>query len=127
MRKVFDYKELNLPEKQQGFLRLFLAGLSSLDIVDRVVLFGSCAKGNIHKNSDIDLFVVTKREPTMNEEIYIMAECPPDYQSDYYIEADIIIKPIDVYEKHKDQIGMIQKYVEQEGADLTGLLSECAG
>lgn len=122
MQKVAHFSDLNLTEKQQGFLRIFLTNLSSANVVERVVLFGSCAKGNFHENSDVDLFVITKREPTIDEEIYIMAECPPDYENRYYLQSDIIIKPSELYETYKNESGMVQKYVEMEGVDLTGLL-----
>jgi predicted nucleotidyltransferase len=127
MQKVNHYQELNLPEKQQGFLRMFLANISTMNIIEKIILFGSCARGMIHKDSDIDIFIITKREPTLSEEIFIMAECPPDYESSYYLPADIIIKPIDIFEKYKYEMGMVQKYVEMEGVDLTGLLQKRAG
>ena len=125
MRQATDYYDLKLPEKQQGFLKAFLTKLSVLPNVDRVILFGSCAKGTIHTRSDVDLFIITKEKPTIDEELYIMAECPPDYESEYYLKSDIIIKPHDQYEKYKDEMGMVQKYVELEGVDLTGLLQKC--
>lgn len=122
MRTISDFNDLKLPEKQRGFLQIFLTKLSTADVVERVVLFGSCAKGNSHENSDVDLFIITKREPTIDEEIYIMAECPPDYENSYYIQSDIIIKPSKLYDEYKNEPGMVQKYVELEGVDLTGLL-----
>jgi len=106
-------------------LRVFLTNLSSFSNIDRVILFGSCAKGTIHEGSDIDLFVVTREKTTIDEEIYIMVDCPPDYESEYYLQSDIIIKPQDQYEKYKYETGMVQKYVELEGVDLTGLLQKC--
>ena len=119
-----NYNDLKLPEKQKGFLRSFLTKLSVLQNVDRVILFGSCAKGTNHERSDIDLFVITKEAPTIDDEIYIMAECPPNYESEYYLQADIIIKHKDQYEKYKDKPGMVQKYIELDGVDLTGLLQK---
>jgi len=124
MRQAEDISDLNLSEKQQGFLRAFLTNLSALPNVDRVILFGSCARGTTHANSDVDLFVLTKDEPTIDDEVYIMAECPPDYESEYYLQSDIIINPQHQYEKHINETGMVQKYAEMEGVDLTGLLQK---
>ena len=93
MRKATDFHELILPKKHMGFLRVFLSNLSALNNIDKVILFGSCANGRFHPNSDIDLFVITKREPTIEEEVYIMADCPPDYENEYYLPSDIIINP----------------------------------
>ena len=53
-----------------------------------------------------------------------MAECPPNYESEYYLQSDIIIKPQEQYEKYKDETGMVQKYVELDGIDLTELLQK---
>ena len=127
MRSANDLSELNLPVKQNGFLRVFITKLASIKNVERVILFGSCAKGTIHEKSDIDLFVITKKEPTIDEEIYIMSECPPDYENEYYMQSDIIIRPNEQYEKYKNEIGMVQKYVELDGVDLTGLLQKRSG
>ena len=121
-----SFYDLNLPEKQQKFLRLFLSNLSTLQNIDRVILFGSCARGTINSNSDVDLFVITKKEPTIDEEVYIMAECPPDYESDFYLQTDIIIKPKFQYNNYIGEAGMVQKYVETEGVDITGLLQKCS-
>ena len=127
MRKATDFHELILPKKHTGFLRVFLSNLSALNNIDKVILFGSCANGRCHPNSDIDLFIITKREPTIEEEVYIMADCPPDYENEYYLPSDIIINPYEQYEKHKNETGMVQKYVALEGIDLSGLLQKCAG
>jgi len=124
MRQAEDFYDLKLPEKQRGFLRIFLDNLSMVSNVDRVILFGSCARGTLREGSDVDLFVVTREKATADEEIYIMAECPPDYESEYYLQSDIIIKPQDQYEKYKSETGMVQKYVELEGVELTGLLQK---
>ena len=126
MWQAATFYDLKLPRKQEGFLRVFLTNLSIITNVERVILFGSSAKGTIHANSDVDLFVITREKPTINEEVYIMAECPPDYESEYYLQSDIIIKPQELYEKYKDETGMVQKYVELEGIDLTGLLQKCS-
>ena len=127
MQQAADYQDLGLPEKQCGFLRVFLANISTIPNVDRVILFGSCAKGTFRMESDVDLFVITKDTPTVDEEIYIMAECPPDYESKYYLHSDIIIKSRDQYDNCKYEMGMVQKYVELDGVDLTGLLQKRPG
>ena len=124
MRVAADFKELDLSEKQQGFLRIFLKNISTAENIERIILFGSCASGKSHENSDIDLFVVTKQNPTLDEEVHIMAECPPDYEDEYYVQSDIIIKSAEMYDKYKNESGMLQKYVELEGVDLSGLLQE---
>lgn len=122
MRQITSWDELSIPNKYQGFLRYFLANISNVKSVSKVILFGSCARGQVNKKSDIDLFVLTKDEIAPVEEFYIMDDCPPAYDNEYYIPADIIVKSEDNYNLYKDQFGMVQKQVEREGIDLSGLL-----
>jgi hypothetical protein len=125
MRKAEDFSDLKLPEKHMIFLRHFINNLSSVENVDRLILFGSCARGTFRPDSDIDLFIVTKTELTQEDEIYIYCDCPPIYNEQLYVDPDIIIQIADKYDKFKYEPGMVQKYVELDGIDLTGLLRKC--
>ncbi len=124
MQRISKFDEINLSEKIIGFLKIFLDNISKINNIEKIILFGSRARGDYNENSDIDIFVVTKEDASIEEEIYIMAECPPDMLSEFYIENDIIIKTEKEYNQHKKQMGMVQKYVEMEGIDLTELLQE---
>jgi hypothetical protein len=121
MRKVKDFSDLNLPEKYIFLLRVFLANISKLKSVKRIILFGSCARGSMHAKSDIDLFVIIDKEPTSDEEDYVYMDCAPN-PKECVLNYDIIAQSEEKYEKYKDNPYMVQKRVERDGVDLTGLL-----
>ena len=56
MRTVNSLHELDLPEKHSHVIRTCYEKISRLNSVDRIILFGSCAKGQAGDQSDIDLF-----------------------------------------------------------------------
>ena len=87
-----------------------------------MILFGSFARGNFHSKSDVDLFIITKEEPTEEDEFFVMNDCAPSYSSEFYVQSDILVCSKNTYERYKNETGMVQKYVEKEGIDLSGLL-----
>ncbi len=62
MRNILSFDELNLSYAHKGFLKHFLANVSKIEDVYKVILFGSCARGQMNEKSDIDLLVLTKDE-----------------------------------------------------------------
>jgi len=72
------------------------------------------------------LFVITEKDIPIDDELYIMSDCPPAYDEEFYIPADIIVSSAEKYDRFKDEFGMVQKAVEREGVDLSGLLRVCA-
>ena len=123
MRKIDSLDELEIPGSYKAFIKLFLSNLSSLDSVARVILFGSYARGEVSGHeSDLDLFVLTENEVSLDEEFYIMNECAPAYKNGQYIPSDIIVNSVQNYNRLKNVFGMVQKQVEREGMDLSGLL-----
>ena len=123
MRKIKSLDELNIPYSYKMFIRLFLANLSNLDGVVRVILFGSSARGEVdEQKSDLDLFVITENDLSPDEEYHIMSDCAPSYDSDHYIPSDIIVNSLQHYNQFKDRFGMVQKQIEREGVDLSELL-----
>lgn len=125
MRTINSIDELNLPEKYKEFIIKYLSNIENIDYVDKIVLFGSCAKGNIHKYSDIDIFVITKKEITIEEEFYITCDLLPAYDFKFYVPTDIIVQSKETFERYKTEFGMIQKQVEKDGVILNGLLQSC--
>ena len=77
----------------------------------KIILFGSAARGELKRNSDIDLLVVmpdgTPRRRTAQFLYRELSDIPVPY--------DIIIAtPMDL-EAHKDNIGLIYKTILEEG------------
>jgi predicted nucleotidyltransferase len=122
MRSVVTVEELRLPYAYTGFLKHFLTKVSEVKDVSKVILFGSCVRGQIHDNSDIDLLVLTEDEIPLDKEFYIMNDCAPAFDNVNYIPSDIIVNSMQLFNKNKNIFGMVQKQAELEGIDLSGLL-----
>ena len=122
MKIISSLEQLDIPYYYRDFLSHFLSNVSKIEEVSRVILFGSCARGQVGERSDIDLFVITKKEISLDTEFYIMNDCPPAYNDEFYVPADIIIDPENNYHRFKNSLGMVQKAVEREGIDLSELL-----
>jgi len=123
MKTINTYDELNIPTSYKEFVKYFLSNLSRIDDVMRVILFGSCARGIADESSsDVDLLVITKHDVALDDEFFIMSECTPSFDHDFYVPSDIIINSEDKYNKYKNTFGMVQKQAEREGVDISGLL-----
>ena len=122
MKIISSLEQLDVPYYYRGFLSHFLSNVSKIEEVSRVILFGSCARGQVGERSDIDLLVITDKEIPLDVEFYIMNDCPPAYNDEFYVPADIIVDPTNNYDRLKNSFGMVQKAVEREGVDLSELL-----
>ena len=122
MRKITSLDQLDIPNHHKGFLSHFLSNASKVDYVSKVILFGSCARGQVRERSDIDLLVITKDGISLDDEFHIMNECAPSGDDDHYVPADIIVDPVGNYERFKNAFGMLQRAVELEGIDLSEFL-----
>ena len=122
MKKITSLDQLDIPNNHKGFLTHFLSNASKVDYVSKVILFGSCARGQVCEKSDIDLFVITENDISLDDEFYIMYDCVPGGGDEFYVPSDIIVNPIKNYDRFKSVFGMLQRAVEREGVDLSELL-----
>ena len=60
MRYVNSLDELDLPNSHKQYLIQLLGYLKMFPKVEKVILFGSCAKGNATGKSDIDLLFLAR-------------------------------------------------------------------
>lgn len=123
MRTIKLLDELILPKKHKRFLEIFLKNVPSIsnrDKIERLVLFGSCARGEATDTSDVDIVALGENidDDTLGE-LYF---CAPTPMSGFYVKNDILTITNDVFNQYKDSYGMVQKYIEKEGIDLCGLL-----
>ena len=113
--------ELELPEKHNNFIRMCVDKISVLSYVDRIILFGSCAKGLADENSDIDLFIVTKSSlADDSEEMYrLYYQSTEDIPLSDYICCDILTASKNDFEQETTPL---IRSVRREGIELNGLL-----
>lgn len=121
MYAIKSLDELDLPNKHKKFIESYLKNISKYDCIDRIILFGSCAKGTADEYSDVDLFVITSEDIPEDLEYEIIFDNVPRL-SDGYNKNDILQKSNNIYNKYKCVTGMVQKAVESEGVDISGLL-----
>jgi len=120
MRTVNTIKELKLPRLHEIYLERLLEYLGSYPKIERVLLFGSCAKGQATRNSDIDLFLLGAGM-TDEDEWNIVWNCPKWSDLDY-IPCDLLSGTFEKYEEMSKVPGMIQHSIELRGVDISELL-----
>ena len=123
MKTITSLDELVIPVKHRLFLEFFLNNareMKNKDKIERLILFGSCAKGEAGEKSDIDIAAIGPAidDETLGELYY----CAPEPNSGCYIDNDILAMTNTLYERFKSSYGMVQKYIEQDGVDISGLL-----
>lgn len=81
---------------------------------DKILLFGSRARGENRKDSDYDVIVVLKNELERKKLFEIENTIREAFAQDY-IDIDIIIKTSKEYEYLKDKIGSVVRYANADG------------
>ena len=120
MHTVKNLNELNLPGKHKKFIENYVKNVSKFKCIEKIILFGSCAKGTANEKSDVDIFVITTEDIPDELEYEIIFDNVPEL-SDGYVKNDILLKSRKVYDTYKNETGMIQKIVEREGVDISEL------
>ena len=83
---------------------------------DRVILFGSYAKGNPHKWSDLDFMIIKKtRTPFIKRPIEIM-----DLFNPYPHAMDFFVYTPQEFDKSKNNSGSLAYFVNKEGRVMYG-------
>ena len=106
MRTVNSLGELNLPAHHKLCLEQLLEYLGNFPKIERIILFGSCARGEATPKSDIDLFLLGS-DLTDDDEWEIAWNCPKLEGKDY-ISCDIMSGTHDDFERMSKLPGMIQ-------------------
>jgi predicted nucleotidyltransferase len=81
---------------------------------DRIILFGSCARGTDNENSDIDLMILKKnftgrsRDITGDLHVYMS-------KNRTGIPVDLFVKDYDRFYELSERIGYIYKDIKEEG------------
>lgn len=83
---------------------------------DRIILFGSYARGTADEHSDVDLLVITK-VVTQKNRIKMMTEMNGTLNGLGFAKDVVALSP-EEYEEDKDIPGTIARYVSKEGKML---------
>lgn len=111
-----------MPNKIDKILNKFIVEVSKLigNRLKKVILYGSYARGDYDKNSDIDLMILTDFDE--NELVEYRAKIR-NIACDLELENDIIISPVvRNIEKYNNRINIIPFYmnVQKEGVIIHG-------
>ena len=124
VRMIASIDELNIPKKHKFFIERFLLNVRSmehLDKIERLVLYGSCAREEATEKSDIDIAAIG--EKIDDDTLYELYDCGCIIINDrYFLSNDIIVITNDLYQLYKNTYGMVQMCIERDGVDISGLL-----
>ena len=126
MKTYNSINELNIPAKLNKFLKKYLVNISHIPSIDRIILFGSCAKGYATADSDIDLLILGD-SIDQDAETEIFCSCIPDVPPDEYVSIDIIVSTHETYDKHKTRLGYVERQIERDGIDVSGYITDLGG
>jgi predicted nucleotidyltransferase len=87
-------ENIKLTEKEQSSIKQAVKSLKSELPVSKIILFGSKARGDSEKYSDIDLLIITNCPVTSN-----MREVVSSKLAEINIENDVMISSLVVYQK----------------------------
>lgn len=110
-----------MPNNINNILKLFVKQLSDLlgNRLKKVILYGSYARGDYDKNSDIDIMILTDFN---DNELAKYRGKIRDLACDLELENDIIISPIvRNIEKYNNRINIVPFYmnVQKEGVVIS--------
>ena len=85
--------------------------------VDKIILFGSRARGDFKEDSDWDFFVVVDKN-IFKEDMKIILRNIRRRMAINNISNDIIVKSKDIYKNQKNDTGFLSYYVNKEGVNI---------
>ncbi|HEY5560204.1 MAG TPA: nucleotidyltransferase domain-containing protein [Clostridiaceae bacterium] len=92
-----------IPESIQKIVEDYIDKLSRQISIDKVILFGSYAKGNTHKDSDVDIAIFSDYFKSMSrvDGIHFLLLRAMDY------DIDLEPQPFTM-DEYKDPVGLVQ-------------------
>lgn len=118
MRTIKSLDNLNIPNKYKRYITQYLSNLKENRLfhhINKVILFGSCARETVKDYSDIDLFLITNVKLKEEDELSLLFD-PIPYQVDgIYIPIDTLLQFQEEYNLCKENPYMVQKFVEKDG------------
>ena len=112
---------LQIPPPQKYVINHLLDKFADSPHIDSIFLFGSCVKGTVNYDSDIDIFVVTndKIHDDSHEAFDLLYGSTDDIPLEHYISCDILTA---TKEEFQHDMTPLIKTVKKEGVELRGLL-----
>jgi predicted nucleotidyltransferase len=112
--------DLVMPDMHKAYLSHPLDYIQSYPVVQKVILFGSCASGDANSKSDIDIMLLGENI-TDDDEWDIVCNCP-EWEDVERIAIDILSCTFDKFAEMSQVPGMLQRTINKKGVDLSELL-----
>ena len=110
--KDFMEKAISRDEAIKKIKEVILSTAEKYGIeIDKIILFGSRARGDYEESSDWDILVVTKEKLNRERKIDFWYKIYKEVE----IPIDIIIVSKEIFEKYKESKGFIYSYAISEG------------
>ena len=128
MKTIYNLQELNIPSKHQRFISEFLRQakeINTFDKIDTFILFGSCARGDAHAKSDVDIIAIG--DGIGDETLFDLYDCEwyPGFESnENFVNSDVFVDDLNYFEKQKEVFGSFHWRVARDGVSLNGLLQK---
>ena len=126
MKIISSLNELNISLKHKRFILEFLRqakGINTFDKIDTFILFGSCARGDAHDKSDVDIMAVG--DGLGDDTLFDLYDCsvyPGWRENENCIDNDVFVSDRSYFDAHKDELGSFHWRVAKDGVSLNGLL-----
>jgi predicted nucleotidyltransferase len=126
VKTISTLQELKIPSKHQRFITEFLRlakKINTFNKIDAFILFGSCARGDAHEKSDVDIIVIGNG--LGDETLFDLYDCTlyPGWENDEnMVDNDVFISNRDYFDTHKNTIGSFHWRVAKDGVNINGLL-----
>ena len=113
-----EKKVAYLNNKEKKAIKSFVKDLREKlgDDIVSIRLFGSKARGDFKKNSDIDIFILVKEKTLKIRDI--IAEIEVDYDIEYNLPISTVLYSLFEYKKNKELGSFFFENVEKEGIAL---------
>jgi len=126
MKAILSLNELDISIRHKRFILEFLRrakDISTFEKIDTFILFGSCARGDAHEKSDVDIMAVG--DGLGDDTLFDLYDCsvyPGWREKENCVDNDVFVSDRSYFNAHKDDVGSLHWRVAREGVNLNGLL-----
>jgi len=85
--------------------------------VEKIILFGSRARGDFREDSDWDFYVIVNKEIDFLKKKKIITQIKRKL-AEYNILSDILIQSVNFLDEKKDDVGYLIYYVLKDGVEI---------
>jgi len=112
LKTISTLDELNIPHKHQFFITNFLRQAKEINTfgkIDAFILFGSCARGDAHDKSDVDILAIG--DGLSDETLFDLYDCewfPERESKEYFVNSDVFVNDKKFFDQQKQVVGSFQ-------------------